>query len=149
VISAFPAGNDLVRLDRRRFPRVQIVGEFNGRVIPFHIALRVLDISINGLAVQSSIEFTPHTEHSLQFTSVHRSRPVVRASVVHSRRVPGARGIHAHVTGLSFVHLSADARAAIEKIIADVMDMGDVSADQFALEPIDAQAGVRRDRHSY
>lgn len=112
--------NDLIRVDRRRYPRLHLVGEFDGRAISFQLDVRVLDISADGFAIQSPFEFTPGTAHEFQCATLRQPRPVVRAVAVHSRRVTPQRGRDFFVAGFSFVDLSSASRDAIYDIVADV-----------------------------
>jgi hypothetical protein len=119
VREAVPS-NDLIRVDRRRYPRLHLVGELNGLIVPFQIGVRVIDISASGFAVRSPLEFATGTAHEFQFALLHRPRPIVRAVVVHSRRVTSRRGRPFFVAGFAFLDLSDRARATIDEIVADI-----------------------------
>jgi len=112
--------NDVIRVDRRRYPRLHIVGNLDGRVVPFQLGVRVLDIHADGFAIHSPFEFPAGTTHEFQFATLHRSRPVVRAVAKYSRRVMPRRGHEFFVAGFAFVDLSEAARAAIDAIVADI-----------------------------
>jgi hypothetical protein len=117
-VSVIARANDLIRPDRRRYPRLHLVGQFDGRIVPFQIGVRVLDISAGGFAVKSTFDFPAGSEHEFQLATVHRPRPVIRAVVAHSRRVTSSRGYAYFVAGFTFVGLSADARATIDAVVA-------------------------------
>ena len=112
--------NNVIRVDRRRYPRLHLVGNVDGRVVPFQLGVRVLDIHADGFAIHSPFDFPAGTTHEFQFATLQSSRPVVRAVAVHSRRVTPRRGRDFFVAGFTFADLSDEARAAIDTIVADV-----------------------------
>jgi hypothetical protein len=114
------SANDLVRVDRRRYPRLHLIGNLDGHVVPFQIGLRLLDINADGFVVHAPFEFRAGTTHEFQFATVQQSRPEVRAVVAQSRPVTLRRGREFFVAGFTFVELSDAARAVIDAIVADV-----------------------------
>lgn len=112
--------NDLISFDRRRYPRLHLVGEFEGHLVPFQIGVRVLDISAGGFAVHSAFEFPQGTTHEFQFAVLRETRPVFRAVVAHSRRVTPRHGRAFFLAGFEFLALSDDARDVVDEIVAGV-----------------------------
>ena len=119
-VSAALLSNDLIRVDRRRYPRLHLVGALDGVVVPFELGVRVLDISAAGFAVHSPFEFPQGTTHEFQFAILADTRPVIRAVVAHSRRLTPRRGRAFFVTGFEFVELAAAAREVVDEIVAGV-----------------------------
>lgn len=112
--------NDLIRVDRRRYPRLHLVGALDGIVVPFQLGVRVMDISAAGFAVHSPFDFSQGTTHEFQFAILEGPRPVIRAVVAHSRRLKPRRGGAFFLTGFEFVDLSAAAREVVDEIVAGV-----------------------------
>ena len=114
--------NDLLPAMRRRFPRVQLVGEVDGHVIPMHLGPRVLDITHRGFVVRSTFDFPAGTEHRFQFATGHRSCPTMSAVAGPSRLVVGGAAPQ-FVIEFTFVRLTPECRDAIDAILANAMNL--------------------------
>jgi hypothetical protein len=103
--------------DRRRFPRLQMMGEIQGQLVPFENRLTVLDMSIDGFALESPIAFAPHAEYLFQLGPQHGPQLLVSARNIHCVKVD-EREEPWFVAGFSF---SADVSMAIRQRIATLM----------------------------
>jgi hypothetical protein len=120
AVRANVSSNDLIRVDRRRYPRLHLVGALDGLVVPFQLGVRVVDISAGGLSVQSPFDFPRGTTHEFQFAILEQPRPVFRAVAVHSERMTPRPGRALFVAGFEFRDLSSAARETIDAIVAGV-----------------------------
>lgn len=106
--------------ERRRSPRVPVLGEIRAHLLPEGLPLPVLDLSAGGFAIQSVMPFERGAAHAFEFHSTHCSKLVVRAVTVHCLRVT-ADDESWHIVGLSFDQwMSAADRRRIKALLEDV-----------------------------
>src|SRR6478672_1918179 len=87
--------------DRRRSPRVPILGEIHVRLMPDGLPLAVLDLSAGGFAVQSVTPIERGTTMAFEFHSLHCPKFVLQAGNVHCLRVT-ADGEAWYIAGFAF-----------------------------------------------
>jgi hypothetical protein len=75
------------QFDRRPVPQLQMVDQIHGHFIPLEVPLTVLDMTDEGFAVESPIEFTPNIEYQFELSSASCPKSLVRAIDVHCLRV--------------------------------------------------------------
>jgi len=125
--------NGRPKQDRRRFPRLRMMGEIQGQLIPFENRLTILDMSVDGFAVESPIAFTPKAEYLFQLGPKHGSQLMLSAVNIHCLRVI-EREDPWFVAGFSF---GPDLPSAIRQRVATLIQ--DVQAARWNLgEPIGA-----------
>ena len=73
--------------DRRRFLRIRVFEDVQGRIMPLDDAFRVHDISLGGFAVESPLGFMPGSEHQFEFTLPGGRQTVLSATAVHCLRI--------------------------------------------------------------
>jgi hypothetical protein len=102
--------------NRRRYPRLEVLGRVEGQLMPVEAPLVVRDLSRGGFSAETQAPFTPGTVHLIRFTSRHSSVEL-SATAVHCRLGPvGDDGRHSFVTGFEFV-ADAGSREAIGKLV--------------------------------
>jgi hypothetical protein len=113
VVSALsPASN------RRRAPRVQLLGELHGRLVGLSLNLVVRDLSEGGFSIESPLQFPVGAKHLFNLAvGPDDSEPVVvEAEVRHSGPIAGVDA-KVYVTGLAFTtpqpHATPDAIASV------------------------------------
>ena len=98
--------------ERRRFPRHDTTGQL--ATVPANMNVRVLDISVAGVLLQSSEAIAAGTKGNLR---LHLDGSAFRADV-QVQRVDGAPGGTAgYRLGATFVGLSPDLRQLIERFM--------------------------------
>jgi hypothetical protein len=95
--------------ERRRSPRVEILGELTGESLTFDSPVTVLDFSTGGFRIETSVPLAIDDTHQFLFALREGISVFVLAKVVHTR--PGRRGSGTHIVGLQFLDGSADAQA--------------------------------------
>ena len=88
--------------DRRTSTRIELLGEINGRVMPFKLPVVLLDLSPGGFALASPVPFVRHAEYTFQFNGTRQHGPI-RAKDVHCLRVSHGSTDASYVAGFSFV----------------------------------------------
>jgi hypothetical protein len=115
--NAPPAVNGFI--ERRRTPRIDIVGYLDGQIVSHDIPLTVLEIGLGGFGIETRGAFLPGTIHQVRFTLDDGTSMIVRAKVVHCHVQAAADGSPRFVTGFKF----ADERKYGDRSpVADLID---------------------------
>ena len=91
--------------ERRRNPRVAILGKLHGRVVALDLAVTVTEISLGGMGIQTAIPFPIDAVHEFQLTLGDGSVVRLRGRVAHCQRVPGDE--ERYVSGIQFMEETA------------------------------------------
>lgn len=103
---------------RRRFPRLEVLGLVEGRLLPIDVPLKLRDLSQGGFSAESSVPFPPGTHHHFLFTTLDQNEVALDATVVHCRLASAQTdGHYTYVSGFEF--LSSD---ATDRSVAQVLD---------------------------
>ena len=78
-----------VSVDRRRNPRIQLLGRLHGRVVALEVAVTVTEISLGGMAIETEIDFPRGAEHEFKLTLGDDSTVRLRGRIAHSQRLAG------------------------------------------------------------
>ncbi|MEO5820279.1 MAG: PilZ domain-containing protein [Vicinamibacteraceae bacterium] len=101
--------------DRRQTPRVDLLREFQGRLLALDEAVTVQQLGPGGLTVIAAVPLSPTQIHDLRLT-LDDAVISIRARVVHSRAVVDSDDV-TYVSGLAFVDPPAETLAIIEHFI--------------------------------
>jgi hypothetical protein len=101
--------------DRRQSPRVDLLREFQGRLLALDEAVTVQQLGPGGLTLVAAVPLSPSHIHDLRLT-LDEAVISVRARVVHSRAVVDSDDV-TYVSGLAFVDPPAETLAVIEHFI--------------------------------
>ena len=104
--------------DRRTTQRMELLGEINGRVMPFKLPVVLLDLSPGGFALASPVPFVRHSEYTFQFNG-KRSHGPIRAKDVHCLRVSHGTTDASYVAGFSFVLEGPEDQELVDGLIAE------------------------------
>jgi hypothetical protein len=72
--------------ERRRYPRIEILGRVKGVVRPLDVSITLLNLSLGGFLMQTPIEYRVGEIHEFQFTMVEKEPLIVRARIAHAMR---------------------------------------------------------------
>jgi hypothetical protein len=117
--------------ERRTTPRIELVGEINGRVLPFKLPVVLLDLSPGGFALASPVPFERHAEYTFIFNGKHPHGPI-RAKDVHCLRVSHGTTDASYVAGFSFILDEPADRQLVDNLIAEAEQLTLASSTQFA-----------------
>jgi hypothetical protein len=90
--------------DRRRSRRIEVRSHFAGYSVTLGVPVTVLDISLGGLRIESSVVLPLGAIHEFSFTLADRAVIKVRARVLHCGLHPAPRGLFRYSAGLEFVN---------------------------------------------
>jgi hypothetical protein len=89
--------------ERRRSPRVELLGLVSGRLLRPGTAVVVRDMSLGGLATETPFPFERGSIHDLQLTLGDGAAVDLRARVMHCRNIAGDGEEPKYFTGFQFV----------------------------------------------
>lgn len=105
---------------RRRHPRIEILGDLEGRRVPLDVPITVRDLSQGGFSVESTTPFPPGTSHHFRFTTPGQPEVALEATAVHCRLASASPdGQVTYVTGFEF-HSDAAMDRAVGALIASL-----------------------------
>jgi hypothetical protein len=87
--------------DRRRSPRVAILGKLHGRIVTLDVAIAVAEISLGGMGIQTDVPFPVGAVHSFQLTLGDDSVVHLKGRVAHCQRLPGEA--ERYLSGIQFL----------------------------------------------
>lgn len=90
-----------VSVDRRRNPRIQLLGRLHGSVVALEVAVTVTEISLGGMAIETEIDFPRGAEHEFQLTLGDDSTVRLKGRVAHSQKLSG--DAPRYLSGIEFV----------------------------------------------
>ena len=114
-------------VDRRQNPRIELLGEINGQIMPFALPVVLLDLSEGGFAIASPVPFKPNSEYTFQFNGTRKFGPV-RAKDVHCLRVSHGTSNVSYVAGFSFVLKAPSEVETVAGLLAEARDLMPVAA---------------------
>lgn len=88
--------------ERRRAPRVDLVGQLHGEMVSVELPIRVREISLGGMSIETSEAFAIDTRHSFVLTLGDGAGVFVLGRVAYSRKV-GREGGAIFITGIQFL----------------------------------------------
>jgi hypothetical protein len=104
------------RTERRQWPRVDLLSEFQGHLVALDEEVRVVQLGPGGLTIAAAIPLELDHRYDLQLTVDERSI-TVQARVVHLRTTID-RDEFTYVIGMQFADLPPEAAAAIDAFLA-------------------------------
>lgn len=107
--------------ERRRAPRIEVLGRLHGHVVSIDTPVTVREISLVGLSFSAPIQFPLGAEHEFRLTLGDESVIELRGRVVRTQPVEGADGRSAFVMGVQFLDDDGAAEEAFSGI-AGVVD---------------------------
>jgi hypothetical protein len=108
-------------IDRRRTPRVEILGRLHGRVVSLDVAVTVRELSLGGLAIETDAPFPVGAVHEFNLTLGDGSTVLLQGRVMHSRNVAPSGEPAVYVTGVQFIDEEPpDADTTVEDILKKI-----------------------------
>jgi hypothetical protein len=89
--------------DRRRSPRIEILGRLHGHIASLDVPVTVREISLGGLSIETSFAFPAGIVHEFRLTLGDGSAVVLRGRVVYSREGSSPDGEPVFVSGVQFI----------------------------------------------
>jgi hypothetical protein len=105
--------------DRRRSPRIEILGRVQGHLTSLDTPVGVLDISLGGMALETSFAFEVGSRHEFRLALGDGSYVLLRGEIRHCRRVAPADRDEHFITGVQFVE---EPPSAGDTTVAGIID---------------------------
>jgi hypothetical protein len=124
--TAHPGGVGHTGVERRRYPRIEILGRIQSRVLSLNLPIAVLDMSLGGVCIQTDITFPIGELHEFRLTANEGEPLVISARVVHSLHASRSDGTPCYFIGFEFVEDDAPGtRLAVEKLMSNLRTLSD------------------------
>jgi hypothetical protein len=104
------------RSERRQGARVDLLSQFQGKLVTLDEDVRVLQLGPGGMTIATAIPLVPDQQHDLQLT-LGEQVLTVRARIVHSRTTVD-RDEFTYVAGAAFMDVSPETAQAIDAFLA-------------------------------
>src|SRR5262245_54496809 len=95
--------------ERRRSPRIQILGRGDGHVASLDVAVKVREMSLGGLSMETEIPFPVGAQHDFSLTLGDGASVYLTGKVIYSREIVAEDGSKLWLTGVEFVNEDAGA----------------------------------------
>jgi hypothetical protein len=105
-------------VDRRRSPRVELLGRLHGHVVSLNLDVTVRDVSLGGLAIETEFSFPIGALHEFRLVLTDGTSSEVAARVVYSKPAPQRAGYY--VTGFQFLDDSLTSGFPVAELIGRV-----------------------------
>ncbi len=102
--------------ERRRSPRIEILGKLHGHSVALNVPVRVTEISMEGMGLQTDFALPTDAVHSFRLTLGDGSTVILTGRVVRCLKLIRDEGQPVYLSGVEFVDEDVDA-ATIENLI--------------------------------
>jgi PilZ domain len=92
-----------MHIDRRRAPRVEVLGRILGEIVSMDVPVQVREVSLGGLSFGSTISFTAGAVHEFRLTLGDDSDVLLRGRIVRSQERIEANGSRLFITAVQFI----------------------------------------------
>jgi PilZ domain len=123
IVASKKPGNTPSNQERRRAPRVEVLGHLTGEPITFDAPVTVLDLSTGGFSIETTSPMPAGQPHEFRFSLRDGISVILLARIVHQRAV--TRGSAAkYVVGFEFLDGSAKAKASRAALVDRILGGG-------------------------
>lgn len=123
-----PSQSDVVAPigERRRYPRIAVLDEFQGRFESVHWPMRACDISQGGFSIETPVPFEPGDIREFLFTRDDGVSVLITARAVYVRELENGGGAAAYQVGFEFLRDEPRTRRTVDELIAQMTSIPDV-----------------------
>lgn len=89
--------------DRRRAPRIALLGELHGRLVALDVPVEVLNLSVGGLLLRTPFRIAVGAVHDFNLTLGDESSVVLRGRAKHCHEAQGPDGSPTYEVGFAFI----------------------------------------------
>jgi hypothetical protein len=104
--------------ERRRNTRVEIVKHVGGRVVPVNGHVRVREMSLGGMLIETDAELSPRGIHEFRLRLTGGEETLVRGHIVHGRFDVKYGGV-TYTLGIQFAFVPVESAEVIRRFIAE------------------------------
>ena len=105
------------RSERRRFPRVRVLGELYGRVVAFDTPVEIRNIGPGGFSISGPLEFPVGAEHQFEVTSADGQAAVLQGRSAHASERITVDGEVTYLTGFSLTDDQPGGASAMHDLV--------------------------------
>lgn len=105
--------------ERRKSPRLEVLGTLHGQIVPLRIAITVREIGFGGFSIETVFPLPVEAIHDFRFTLRSGSTVTVRGRVVHCRE-EARESATIYVAGLEFVDALPARRRKAQALVNEV-----------------------------
>ncbi|MFI5178407.1 MAG: PilZ domain-containing protein [Vicinamibacterales bacterium] len=109
----------LSAIDRRRSPRIEILGRVRGHIVSLDTPVVVREMSLGGMAMETSFPFDVGSLHEFRLELGDGSKVMLQGQVRHSGNIAPAGAPPLYVTGIQFVDQEPPEGATTVKDLID------------------------------
>lgn len=102
--------------ERRRSPRIEILGRISGHVASADAAVTVREMSLGGMSLETPLAFEEGSIQEFRLTLGDGSTTLLRGRVVRCRSHVSPDGVTTFVSGVQFVEDDSSVGGLIDKI---------------------------------
>ena len=89
--------------ERRRSPRVELLGRLHGHAVSLNLPLLVREVSLGGMSMVTSVPFPVGAIHEFSLTLGDGAAVSLNGRIVYSREMESSEGEPQYVSGVEFV----------------------------------------------
>ena len=104
--------------ERRRNPRVEIVKQVAGRVVPVNAFVTVREMSLGGMLIETDAELSPRGVHEFRLRLTGGDETLVRGHIVHGRFDVAHGGVR-FLLGVQFSFVPVESAEVIRRFILE------------------------------
>jgi hypothetical protein len=104
-------------LERRRSPRIELLGRVNGHLVTLKRDIVVREMSQGGMSIETPFAFPVGAVHEFRLTLTDGFSADLAARVIHSRPEPAPGDPGRCVTGLMFLDDATSTRALVGELL--------------------------------
>lgn len=105
--------------ERRKSPRLEVMGTLHGQIVPLRIAITVREIGFGGFSIETVFPLPVDAIHDFRFTLRNGSTVTVRGRVVHCRE-DARESATIYIAGLEFVDALPARRRKAQALVSEV-----------------------------
>lgn len=104
-------------IERRRTPRIEVLGQVHGRIVSLDARMTALDLGAGGFAMETEFPVDPHSEQDLQLVCPDDTSIRFKAQVVYCRRGRPLDRPQRFVSGLKFTDPPEPAGRLLDQLL--------------------------------
>ena len=107
-------------IERRRSPRIELLGRIHGHVAALDVSVTVREISLGGMSLETSFRFPELATHEFRLTLGDGATTVLHGIILRCREHNRSDGSRVYISGVQFVDKkpSGGAEAIIDKMVS-------------------------------
>ena len=114
--------------ERRRVPRLEVLGRIQGRLVSLPLPVELRDMGPDGFSVESPLPFPQGARRLFLLTTVGGLQVLIEGATAHCR--PDDRDDARYVTGFRFVHSRlTDTNADVTVLLDALSGLADLEAE--------------------